>query len=309
MRKIIKTVLKRILLFLGILTLVAFINLIRYDYREKSWYTEKISGPTQQHLDTVTIVCILATVHQANQHYNADSIVAILDLFQPDLILTEEDTLLFKTYHKEYEQNLQKPLFARLGRSFGFGSPGEIEGRAIRKYKISHPSVDIRPYDYEGRNAFYEKNNTFSREEEVSNRIESLANSRSLNSEQAGIWHAYRKINDTLNNLSSRTPYSINQQAYYDMTERRQEYQYRKVAEIVNTSDSLKEYRDFYKSNAEFWDMRNKVMAEHIAIFIRQYPKKRIMVLTGSMHKYYLLKELILLQDQLKFSLKEYYER
>lgn len=308
MQKIIKTVLKWTLFIFGILTLVAFISLLRYDYKEKSWYTEKIS-PKKQHSDTAATVCILATVHQPNPNYNADSIVAILNLFQPDLILTEEDTLLFETYHKEYKQNLQKPLFARLGRSFGFGHPEENEGRAIRKYKINHSSVDIRPYDYEGRNAFYEKNNTFSRENEVSNRIESLANNHSLNGEQTKIWSAYGKMNDTLNNLNNQTPYFINQQVYYDVTERRQEYQYRKVAEIINTNDSLKGYRDFYKTNAEFWDMRNKVMAEHIAVFIRQYPKKRIMVLAGSMHKYYLLKKLASLQDQLRFTLKEYYGR
>jgi len=308
LQKIIRTTLKWTLPIFGILTLVAFISLLRYDYKEKIWYTKKISSPKQHHLDTATTVCILATVHQANSNYNADSIVAILNLFQPDLILAEEDTFLFETYHKGYKQNLQKPLFARLGRSFGFGSPEENEGRAIRKYKISHSFVDIRPYDYEGRNAFYEKNSTFSKEDEVNNKIESLANNHLLDGHQTKIWSAYGNINDTLNNLSNQTPYSINQQAYYDMTERRQEYQYHKVAEIVNTNDSLKEYRDFYKTNADFWDKRNKVMAEHIAVFIRQYPKKRIMVLTGSMHKYYLLNELVRLQDQLQFRLKEYFE-
>ena len=290
------------------LILVAFISLLRYDYKEKNWYSEKISIPKQQHSDTATTVCILATVHQANPNYNADSIVAILNLFQPDLILTEEDSLLFNTYHKEYKEDLQKPLFARLGRSFGFGSPEENEGRAVRKYKINHSSVDIRPYDYEGRNAFYEKNNTFSNEDKLSARIEHLANNGFFNDEQSKTWLEYNHINDTLSNLSNHTPYTINQQAYYDLTERRQEYQYHKIAEVINNNDSLKEYRNFYKTNADFWDIRNKAMAQHIANFIRQYSTKRIIVLTGSMHKYYLLKELAPLQDQLQFRLQEYHE-
>src|SRR4051812_40030583 len=118
------------------------------------------------------MVCILATVHQPTLKYNADSIVAILNWIQPDLILAEADTLLFETVLKRYDETLKKPLFARLGRSFGFGSPEEIESRAIRKYKISHPAVDIRPFDYEGRNAFYDMNKIFSKESEVSNRLE-----------------------------------------------------------------------------------------------------------------------------------------
>ena len=279
-----------------------------YDFKEKSWYHETATILKQPSADTITAVCILATVHQPTSHYTADSIVAILNRFLPDLILTEEDTLLFEAVHKRYSETLQKPLFARLGRSFGFGRSEEIEGRAVRKYKISHPSVDIRPFDYEGRNTFYEKSNTFSKEDEVSRRLENLARNRSLTQVQAKIWIAYCQLNDTLNQLSSQTPYTINQQTYYDLAERRQEYQYHKVAEIVNTNDSLKQFRNFYRSNADFWDTRNKKMAEHITNFIRLYPNKRIMVTVGSMHKYYLLNELAPLQDKLKFRLNEYYE-
>ena len=262
----------------------------------------------QHHPDTATVVCILATVHQPTSKYNADSITHILHQFQPDLILTEEDSLLFESVHKGYNETLQKPLFARLGRSFSFGNPEDIEGRAVRKYKISHPSIDVRPFDYEGRNAFYDRNNTFSKEVEIGNWMERLVNNHSLTPEQTEIWTSYGNINDTLNQLNTQTPFTINQLAYYNLTERRQDYQYNKVAHIVNTNDSVKQYRTFYKSNADFWNLRNKKMAEHIANFIRQNPKKRIVVLTGAMHKYYLLKELAPLQDKLKFRLKEYYE-
>lgn len=288
--------------------MVATVSLWRYDYKERSWYNETPATRKQLPPDTNSVVCILATVHQPTSAYNADSIVTILQAFQPDLILTEEDTMLLKTVHKGYNETLQKPLFARLGRSFGFGKPEEIEGRAVRKYKINHPAVDIRPFDYEGRNDFYARNNTFSKESEISNNLEDLASHHSLTTEQEKTWTDYHKINDTLNQLTNQSPFYINQQAYYDLAERRQDYQYHKVADIVNANDSLKQYRDFYHSNALFWDTRNKSMAEHIINFIRLYPKKRIMILTGSMHKYYLLKELAPLQDTMKFNLKEYYE-
>lgn len=309
MQNIIKRAFRWALIIFGTLTIITIVGLLWFDHKEKLWYTEKINNPAPQYADTITAVCILATVHQANPNYNADSIVAILTSFQADLILTEEDSMLFETYHKAYNQTLQKPLLARVGRSFGFGRPEEIEGRAVRKYKISHPAVDIRPFDYEGRNAFFEIHNTFFNENKVSNRLETLTSNHSLTQEHATIWGTYENMNDTLNKLSSQTPHSINQQAYYDLTERRQDYQYNKVAEIVNANDSLKEYRVFYKTNADFWDIRNKKMAEHILNFIRQYPQKRIMILTGSMHKYYLLKELGMLQDEYKFRLREYYER
>lgn len=303
-----KKLLKWTLPVLGTLFLTAAIRLLWYDYQEKSWYNESKNILNKYHADTVTLVCILATVHQPTSNYTADSIVAILNQFQPDLILTEEDTLLFATIHKGYTETLQKPLFARIGRSFGFGNPEEIEGRAVRKYKINRPTVDICPFDYEGRNAFYDRNNTFFKEAEAGNRLERLASNHVLTQEQEKIWNTYKSINDTLNQLSSQTAYCINQKTYYNLTERRQDYQYNKVAEIVNSHDNLKAYREFYNNNANFWDLRNKQMAEHIVSFIKHYSNKRIMILTGSMHKYYLLKELAPLQDTLNFRLKEYYE-
>lgn len=303
-----KKFLRWVLIILGILILTALISLARYDYKEKTWYHGRISISRAKQNDTTTVVCILGTVHQPNPNYNSDSIVAILNLFQPDLILTEEDTLLFENYHKEYTQTMQKPLFARLGRSFGFGSTEEIEGRAVRKYKISYPAVDIRPFDYEGRNAFYAANNTFLKEDEVGKRLEHLAGRHLLTEEQLKIWNAYCTLNDSLNRISSETPHVINQLAYYSLTERRQDYQYHKVADIVNSHDSLKALRTFYNTNGEFWNTRNKTMAGHIANFVRLYSNKRIMVLTGAMHKYFLRNELKLLQEKLKFRLQEYYE-
>lgn len=231
-------------LIISILALVATVSLWRYDYKERSWYNETPATRKQHSPDTTAIVCILATVHQPTSAYNADSIVTILQAFQPDLILTEEDTMLLKTVHKGYNETLRKPLFARLGRSFGFGKPEEIEGRAVRKYKISHPAVDIRPFDYEGRNDFYARNNTFSKESETSNKLEDLASHHSLTTEQEKTWTDYHKINDTLNQLTNQSPFYINQQAYYDLAEKRQDYQYHKVADIVNANDSLKQYRD-----------------------------------------------------------------
>ena len=303
-----KKLLIGILLLFGILIIAAIAGLLRYDIKERNWYNESLNTSEKKHTDTTTIVCILATVHQPTANYNADSIVSILNSFQPDVVLTEEDTSIFESFHKRYEQTLQRPLFARLGRAFGFGQPEEIEGRAVRKYKIGHAAVEIHPFDFEGRNVFYQKNNTFANENEVGNKLEALAKNHSLSPEQEKIWIAYGRINDTLNQLSNQTLYIINQPAYYTLTETRQEYQYHKIAEIVNSSDSLKIYRNFYKANADFWDTRNKEMAAHIVHFIQLHPNKRIMVLTGSMHKYYLLKELKPMQHTFKFQLKEYYE-
>jgi hypothetical protein len=292
----------------GLFILVAIASLLIHDHKVKKWYNESAINHSQQHMDSTTILCILATVHIATANYNADSIVSILENFQPDLILTEEDTLIFETYHNAYNKTLQRPVYARLKASFGFGYPEQIEDKAVRKYKIRHPAVGIRPFDIEDRNLFYRRNSTFSKEKETGEMLAALAADHSMSPQHAQVWKVYNQINDTLDQRNNQTPYSINQPSFYNLTERRQFYQYQKVADIVNGNDRLKPFRDWYKTNADFWDTRNKKMAAHIANFIRLFPNKRIIVLTGSMHKYFLLKELTPLQNQLNFRLKEYYE-
>jgi hypothetical protein len=90
-----KLIFKGTVLLIGLLALTAIVSLLLHDYKERKWYMETYPPGRVMPGDT-TLLCILATVHQAGKNYNADSIVGILNSFQPDLILTEEDTLLFQ---------------------------------------------------------------------------------------------------------------------------------------------------------------------------------------------------------------------
>jgi erythromycin esterase-like protein len=178
----------------------------------------------------------------------------------------------------------------------------------VRKYKLGHAAVDVRPYDYEGRNAYHEKYGLLTKPGEVGDRLEQLAMAGKLTGTESDVWNAYKRTNDTLNTETARIPYFINQEAYYDITARRQHLQYYGLREIIERNDSLERYREFYRVNADFWEIRNKAMADHILNFIKRYPGKRIFVLTGSMHKYYLLNELAPRQQELHFLLREYYD-
>ena len=70
----------------------------------------------------------------------------------------------------------------------------------------------------------------------------------------------------------------------------------------------LRATRNFYHLHAAFWDARNRAMAAHILTFVHQQKVRRIVVLTGYFHKYYLLRELEPHQAQNGFELRQYYE-
>jgi hypothetical protein len=288
--------------------IIVFITVKKYDHKEAKWYSQVNAIQSDSYIDTNTTVCILGTVHTSNKNYNADSIFEIINTFKPDLILTEADTAIYKNVLKEYEK-LKIPFFAKIGRGLGFGKDEENETRAVRKYKYLHPLIDIRPYDYEGRNEFHSKYKILSEPDVVMTEIQNLFDSNALSKNHRNIWTAWLLINDTLNNYYNKTPFVINQKETYRISGKRQQLQYQCLNQIVQEDKRLERFKEFYQINTNFWNTRNKIMTEHIANFIRRYPKKRIIVLTGFMHKYYLLNELLNRQSELNFKIKEYYNK
>jgi len=88
------------------------------------------------------------------------------------------------------------------------------------------------------------------------------------------------------------------------LVKQRQYYKYTKLNEIVKGHKDLSEFLDFAQINEDYWDIRNKAMAQNIIKRIRSNPNKIIVVLTGYYHRYYLIDELKNYEDELEFSIK-----
>jgi hypothetical protein len=302
--------LKRVGLLLLFLGIISFIAVKLYDYRENKWYSQVKTVQPMYERDSVTVLCIVGTVHNPTKGFNADSLFEIINHFNPDIILTETDTSIYTNTLNEYRR-LKTPLFAKIGRTLHFGkkAPEENETRAVRKYKFLYPAVEIRPFDYEGRNEYHSKHNILSEPDTVMTAIQTLFDKNELAPSHKVVWQAWKSINDTLDGFYDQTPFVINQNELYRITEKRQSLQYQGINQIVQEDQRLTKFRPFYQVNTDFWDVRNKTMADHILQFIKLYPKKRIMLLTGFMHKYYLLNELSLKQRATNFKVTEYWKR
>ena len=68
-------------------------------------------------------------------------------------------------------------------------------------------------------------------------------------------------------------------------------------------------YRDGFQLACDFWDLRNQTMAKNIMTISEQNKGKKIVVLCGFMHRYYILSELKKLTKGKKIIIKEYYEK
>ena len=248
-----------------------------------------------------TELVLLGTVHQPIQNFTPDSLYNILKSLQPDLILFEVDSSFFT---EEFE----------------FKEPWESnENLATIRY-MNNFDVDVRPYEFTGRNEYRIKIGARPTDSKAVNLLDSLYRNNLLDSLNSKIYADYLKVNDNLNSFAYLGPKAFNSSKTDEIARLRQEYQYKKLLEIMaehpifsNTYQSKKDgdsisYLDGYKQASDFWDLRNQTMSENILHFVNQYKGSRIVVLNGYFHRYYLNSLIKPKQDELHFVVKEFYE-
>lgn len=248
-----------------------------------------------------TELVLLGTVHQPVQNFTPDSLYNILVKIKPDLILFEVDSSFFTKefeFKKTWESN---------------------ENIATVKY-MNNFDVDVRPYEFTGRNEYRKKIGSRPTDSKASKLLDSLYSNNLLDSMNKNIYRNFIEVNDTLNSFAYLGAKSFNNPETDRIAQRRQDFQYKKLLRIMaeypifsdtyyvkNDGDSIS-YFEGYKKASEFWDLRNYTMSKNILHFVSEYHGKRIVVLNGFFHRYYLNSLIKPKEDELNFTVKEFYE-
>ena len=147
--------------------------------------------------------------------------------------------------------------------------------------------------------------------------IDSLYQAGALSPEENEMVKAYRELTEQLNAIAAKPPIHFNNAETDSICRQRQDFQHKGLTRITNQRQEFANrfvtkpdgekisYRDGYQLWADFWDLRNKTMARNILNIARQNPGRRIVVLTGFSHRYYLLQEL---KEENTVQIREYYE-
>jgi len=260
-----------------------------------------ISGVIIQTSAQESEVIIIGNVHSPMPNYNSDTLFKILEKLNPDVILLEIDSAHFTTDNK-----------------FKYSST-ENEQTATTKYIKKHSSVKIGPFEFEGRNEYRLQNGIKQSDQPAMQLLDSLFTSKLLTNEQAAIVTAYHRLTDTLNAFGYKGAYYFNNKNTDSISKIRQYYQHYKLREVINQREEFT-YRfvttttgekitlqEGYNRQCDFWDLRNQTMARNIIKVIDKNPNKRIIVLTGYFHRYYLLEEIAKIKYNRNFSIKEFY--
>ena len=234
-----------------------------------------------------TNLFVLGSIHTPTVFVNSDYIFNVLNMLQPELILLEADTTLYTLIKTGLDEN---------------------EINAVRKYLKQKPNTILKAVDYIGRQDFYKSNKSFELKDSINNNLEKLIGLNRLDSNCLQTLQAYSEIGDIFAVLTKQPLRIVNSNLSYLIAEKYQTFTYDKFQEIIDRTPDLKNYSEFYKRESKFWYDRNKAIANNSIKFIKQYKPKIAIIITGFLHKPFVLKELIEQKKEYNFTIKEYWE-
>jgi hypothetical protein len=273
--------------------------LYRYEWQQKAFFAapSRIRA-TLPRADSTEVV-VLGTVHFPTAAFTADSLYDALETLRSDLILFEIDSA------RLVQVLGPPPLAQRVGRALGWeGTPNEAA--AVTKYQHRHPAVLVRPYEWGRRDQFHRQYGILSTPGLVFSKLRTLREAGQLTPRQQRVLATYDSLTARLNALGSTQPLAaLNSAAADSLAQRRQNSQYHQLKTIVDENEELREFRAFYEVNERYWDIRNQAMARNIARYAALYPGRRLVVLCGFNHRYYLRRELQKQEPKLHFWLRD----
>ncbi|MDQ0780162.1 hypothetical protein [Chryseobacterium sp. W4I1] len=247
-----------------------------------------------------TEICIIGNIHDSVPNYHPKILFSILDKVKPDIILHEVDS----KGMKEYES--------------GIGIT-ENEIKASNSYLKKYPGTLRFPFDFEGRNQYRKDRGMVPTDNLTVKLIDSLYKAKQLAPSEMKIYESFTNTTKDLMKIAELSPENFNNTATDQLSEKRQNAQYSELLKIVEARPEFANrfvvkpngekisYRNGFKLMSGFWDLRNHTMAQNIYKIAEKYPGKKIVVLTGFLHRYYILKELKRINNG-TYVIKEFYD-
>lgn len=244
-----------------------------------------------------TEVYIVGSVHFETDSIKRDHLYDYLESLSPSVILYEGDSSAVRRIVKKTD------YIARL--IDAFKQRNRVEKPVVLKYLAHHPNCILLPYEWELKNQYHRKHDLRKRSKEIINAVIKLHLDSLLTEEQSTIIDEFLELNNESIKMNDGTLTDINNSTTDSLLKYRQLYIYNKIPAIAKDRKELAKYRDFIPIHMSYWDTRNKAMAQNILKQIEHHPNKKIVVLNGYYHRYYLIEELKPYQVEYGFTLNE----
>lgn len=288
---------------LVLLGVAAAVALLRYERQQRAFMAAPARATAALPPADSTEVFVVGTVHFPTPAFTAGSLYDALETLRPDLILVEIDSTRLAAVFGP-----PAPM-QRLGRALGWaGTPNEAA--AVAKYQRRHPAALVRPYEWGRRDQFHRQHGILSTPDLIFSKLKTLRDAGQLTPRQRRTLATYDSLTAHLDTLGGTQPLAaLNSVAADSLTQRRQNSQYHQLKTIVDEHAALREYRAFYQANERYWDIRNQAMARNVVRYAALYPGRRLVVLCGFNHRYYLRRALRTQAHKLHFRLRDLGEK
>ncbi|AZB08774.1 hypothetical protein EG344_07995 [Chryseobacterium sp. G0162] len=247
-----------------------------------------------------TEIYVIGNIHDSVPNYHPTILFDILNKIKPDIILHEVDSQGMKEY--ETDKDLK-------------GNEIIASNRYLKKF----PNTLRLPFDFENRNQYRRDKGMVPTDNLSVKLIDSLYKAKKLSPPEAEEYEIFLNTTKELMKKAELSPENFNNTTTDKISEKRQNAQYSGLSKITENRKEFSErfvtkpdgekisYKSGFKLMSGFWDLRNQTMAQNIYTVSIRYPHKKIVVLTGFLHRYYLLKELNKLNNG-NYIIKEFYE-
>jgi hypothetical protein len=237
-----------------------------------------------------TEVIVISAVHNDTAYFKAETLVDILKKINPELLLLEFDSSFFDS------------SFALLEKYQAI----TLESRAATILQKAS-KVKVRPYDIEGRNKFYAENNYFKLEGELNREMNRLYGNDGLSPEAKSLFEALLALAAIRDSFGAERPEVLNSNACDTAIEKKQHYSFKGIRRIIELTPALKAFEAFGTLADDFWTRRNEEMVKNIIRYSKEFQGRRIVVLCGYEHRYYLRKRLKEQESKENLAVREYW--
>lgn len=255
-----------------------------------------------------TKIYIIGVVHYENQFRNTDSLLNILKDIKPDLILAETDTLSGGYFKSDYTL-VEPPKWYKMARKLKLGRKMPPELDVLYKYREISNSALIYPFDM----AIHNRKKDIATSNNNENKwVKSLNFAYSNNLIPDSILPYHKEFiifNNWFFEISQRSYKLMNRTIVTDSIRHMMKIEKEYFPKLISTVQSLSEYKGWYFEENNSWAFRNEIMSKNIVRFIEMTNSTKVVVLTGLLHKYYLLDLLNSYNNEQKFELVEYFDK
>lgn len=218
-------------------------------------------------------VIVIGTLHSPSYNVTQEDLLRVLERVNPAVILFELDSSFL---------NARGKLIL----------PYTLEGAAVRKFQFLAPQVQVLPYDIEKRNATYRAFHYFDLQRDFYATLHRLYMENRLEPEAQSLYREILADSNVREAFGRGRLEVFNSRNCDQAVEKKHARSDRNIPRIIQLTPDLSGFERYAAFESEFWELRNKTMVRNILRHAGRFPGRKIVVLCGFEHRYYLVSHL-----------------